>query len=186
LTTKTKRALKCNLEKTLHLDALEPLLSLSTTPPNILKYVVAQFAKILPHDVGARRMFVTSGGLQRIQEIASAFAGSGAGVPGTLGQQQAVEKGGAGLSGLTGTKMGEYIMTINGCYPEEIVRYYSPGYSATLLDKIDEYTRSQDYSGGGRQQSQQQHGSQQLLPPLPGQDAGQQQGQQALPQGITA
>ncbi|KAJ3199753.1 Sperm-associated antigen 6, partial [Entophlyctis luteolus] len=50
LKTKTKRALKCILEKTLHLDALEPLLQ-PGTPFNILKYVVAQFAKILPNDV---------------------------------------------------------------------------------------------------------------------------------------
>lgn len=128
LKTKTKRALKCILEKTLHLDALEPLLQPST-PANILKYVVAQFAKVLPHDVTARRAFVTSGGLQRVQEIAA-----------SLGQAQ---------GGLTGTKMAEYIRTINECYPEEIVRYYSPGYSATLLDKIDEYSKLQDYAAGG-------------------------------------
>lgn len=129
LKTKTKRALKCILEKTLHLDALEPLLQPST-PPNILKYVIAQFAKILPHDVAARRAFVTSGGLQRVQEIAA-----------SLSQAQA--------GGLSGSKMAEYIRTINECYPEEIVRYYSPGYSATLLDKIDEYSKLQEYSASG-------------------------------------
>ncbi len=36
--------------------------------------------------------------------------------------------------------MKDYILTINNCYPEEIVQYYSPGYSKTLLSKIDEYT----------------------------------------------
>ncbi|KAJ3386132.1 Sperm-associated antigen 6 [Entophlyctis sp. JEL0112] len=127
LKTKTKRALKCILEKTLHLDALEPLLQ-PGTPFNILKYVVAQFAKILPNDVAARRAFVTSGGLQRVQEIAAGIAaGSG---------------NNAGI--LNGTKLGEHIRQINECYPEEIVRYYSPGYSATLLDKIDEYSRIHD------------------------------------------
>ncbi|KAL2918231.1 Sperm-associated antigen 6 [Polyrhizophydium stewartii] len=135
LKTKTKRALKCILEKTLHLDALEPLLQQST-PPNILKYVVGQFAKILPHDVAARRAFVTCGGLQRLQDIASSYS--------SPTQQGA---GGVPTNGLTGTKMGEYIRTINECYPEEIVRYYSPGYSATLLEKIDEYSRMQDFSG---------------------------------------
>lgn len=114
LKTKTQRAVKCVLEKTLQLEALEPLLQ-STTPPNILKYVVAQFAKILPHDVGARRTFVTSGGLQRLQDIANSYKESNA---------------------LTGTKMGESIRAINECYPEEIVRYFSPGYSATLLEKV--------------------------------------------------
>ncbi|KAI8608081.1 armadillo-type protein [Chytriomyces sp. MP71] len=131
LKTKTKRALKCILEKTLYLDALEPLLQPST-PFNVLKYVVAQFAKILPNDVGARRAFVTSGGLQRVQEIAAGLnSPNGGGVNGVA----------AGANILNGTKMGEYIRTINECYPEEIVRYYSPGYSTTLLEKIDEYSR---------------------------------------------
>ncbi|KAJ3124862.1 Sperm-associated antigen 6, partial [Irineochytrium annulatum] len=138
LKTKTKRALKCILEKTLHLDALEPLLQ-QATPSNILKYVIGQFAKILPHDVAARRTFVTSGGLQRLQEIAASF---GAGV------NQIQQIGGSAVNvipnGLTGTKMGEYIRTINECYPEEIVRYYSPGYSATLLEKIDDFSRIQE------------------------------------------
>jgi len=26
---------------------------------------------------------------------------------------------------------------INSCYPEEIVKYYSPSYSQQLLDKLD-------------------------------------------------
>jgi hypothetical protein len=42
-----------------------------------------------------------------------------------------------------GSKLAEAIRTINECYPEEIVRYYSPGYSATLLAKIDDYATSQ-------------------------------------------
>ncbi|KAH9276645.1 hypothetical protein BASA83_000776 [Batrachochytrium salamandrivorans] len=132
LKTKTKRALKCILEKSLHLDALEPLLQLST-PPYILKYVVGQFAKILPHDVTTRRAFVTCGGLQRIQDIASTY------------RSAASPQGSSVPDGLIGTKMGEYIRLINECYPEEIVRYYSPGYSATLLEKIDDYGRTQDF-----------------------------------------
>lgn len=114
LKTKTQRAIKCVLEKTLQLEALEPLLQPST-PANILKYVVAQFAKILPHDISARRTFVTCGGLQRLQEIAASNNDTNA---------------------LTGTKLGESIRSINECYPEEIVRYFSPGYSATLLEKV--------------------------------------------------
>jgi hypothetical protein len=123
LKTKTKRALKCILEKTLNLEALEPLLQ-TQTPPNILKYVVGQFAKILPNDVTARRAFVTSGGLQRVQEIAASMNGAAGASP----------SGPANI--FNGTKMGEYIRVINECYPEEIVRYYSPGYSATLLEKV--------------------------------------------------
>ncbi|KAI9205807.1 armadillo-type protein [Polychytrium aggregatum] len=140
LKTKAKRALKCILEKTLHLEALDPLLK-QTTPANILKYVVGQFAKILPHDVAARRAFVTSGGLQRIQEIAASYGSGPQGqVLGTASNNQP--------NSLMGTKMGEYIRTINECYPEEIVRYYSPGYSATLLEKIDDYNPLQEYVSG--------------------------------------
>merc|ERR1711964_241884 len=67
LKTKAKRALKSVVQKCTHLPALEPLLQES--PPNILKYVVQQFAKVLPHDLQARRSFVQSGGLQKIQEV---------------------------------------------------------------------------------------------------------------------
>lgn len=55
-------------------------------------------------------------------------------VAGTSGVVQ--DKANAGSVQLT-----EYIRTINDCYPEEIVRYYSPGYSATLLDKIDSHNQ---------------------------------------------
>ncbi|KAF7268064.1 hypothetical protein GWI33_018762 [Rhynchophorus ferrugineus] len=34
----------------------------------------------------------------------------------------------------------EYINVINSCFPEEIVRFYSPGYPETLLDKVEEYS----------------------------------------------
>jgi hypothetical protein len=50
--------------------------------------------KVLPHDSKARRLFVTSGGLKKVQEIKAE--------PGSLLQ--------------------EYINSINNCYPEEIVR----------------------------------------------------------------
>merc|ERR1711975_101324 len=67
LQTKAKRALKSVIQKCTHLPALEPLLQES--PPNILKYVVQQFSKVLPNDLNARRSFVQSGGLQKIQEV---------------------------------------------------------------------------------------------------------------------
>jgi hypothetical protein len=109
LQQKCKKALKNILQKCVHLPALEPLLH--DAPPNILKHVVAQFSKVLPHDTNARRLFVTSGGLKKIQEIK-------------------LEEG---------SPLAEYINTINNCYPEEIVKYYSPGYSEQLLDRIDQY-----------------------------------------------
>ena len=43
------------------------------------------------------------------------------------------------LNETVGGKLEEYIHAINGCYPPEIVEYYSPNYSKVLLDKIDEF-----------------------------------------------
>ncbi|XP_034831081.1 sperm-associated antigen 6-like [Maniola hyperantus] len=103
-------ALKQSLQCCLHRPALEPLLH--AAPACILKYVLAQYAKILPNDARARRLFVTTGALKRVQEIDT--------VP--------------------GTSLKEYINIINSCFPEEIVRYYSPGYSDSLLDRVEAYT----------------------------------------------
>ncbi len=52
------------LQKCVYLPVLEPLLHEAS--PNILKHVVAQFSKVLPHDPKARRLFVTSGGLKKV------------------------------------------------------------------------------------------------------------------------
>lgn len=92
LQQKAKKALKNILQKCVYLPALEPLLH--DAPPNILKHVVAQFSKVLPHDAKARRLFVTSGGLKKLQEIKTE----------------------------EGSPLTEYINTINNCYPEEIVK----------------------------------------------------------------
>jgi len=110
LQTKAKRALKSVIQKCTHLPALEPLLQES--PPNILKYVVQQFAKVLPTDMQARRSFVQSGGLQKIQEVKAEV----------------------------GSKLHDYIDEINMLYPQEIVQYYSPNYQETLLKKMDDHT----------------------------------------------
>ena len=59
-----------------------------------LTLLCASLFKVLPHDSKARRLFVTSGGLKKVQEIKAE--------PGSLLQ--------------------EYINSINNCYPEEIVR----------------------------------------------------------------
>ncbi|XP_072234366.1 sperm-associated antigen 6 [Leuresthes tenuis] len=109
LQVKSKKALKSILQKCTHLPALEPLLY--DAPSNILKYVVCQFSKVLPHDSKARRLFVTSGGLKKVQEIEAE----------------------------PGSALQEYINAINSCFPEEIVRYYSPGYSEVLLERLENY-----------------------------------------------
>ena len=63
----SKKALKNILQKCVYLPALEPLLH--DAPPNILKHIVAQFSKVLPHDPKARKLFVTSGGLKKVNRF---------------------------------------------------------------------------------------------------------------------
>ncbi|XP_070709369.1 sperm-associated antigen 6 [Pempheris klunzingeri] len=112
LQAKSKKALKSILQKCTFLPALEPLLY--DVPSNILKHVVCQFSKVLPHDSKARRLFVTSGGLKKVQEIKAE----------------------------PGSSLQEHINAINSCFPEEIVRYYSPGYSEVLLQRLENYQPS--------------------------------------------
>jgi 3-methyladenine DNA glycosylase AlkD len=107
LQSKASRALRNVLQKCTYLPALQALLS--QAPPEILENVVGQFAKILPSDAKARKQFVTSGGLKKIQEIQAE----------------------------PGSELADAILTINECFPEEIVRYYSPGYSETLLERLE-------------------------------------------------
>lgn len=109
LRLKARRALKSVLDKCTDLQALQYLLH--EAPPEILKYTLHQYAKVLPHDLAARREFVTSGGLQKVQMIQPA----------------------------EGTKMKSYVDAINSCYPEDIVRFYQPGYAQALIDKIEQY-----------------------------------------------
>jgi len=78
-------------------------------------YIVHQFAKVLPNQPAARKSFVQSKGLEKIQEM----------------KQKNQDN----------SKLQEYIMTINSCYPAEIVQYYTPNYSETLLEKLDNYQR---------------------------------------------
>ncbi|XP_056639929.1 sperm-associated antigen 6-like [Diorhabda carinulata] len=107
---KCKNTLKLCLQKCLLVDALEPLLY--SAPSQILKYVLGQYSKLLPQDPKARRLFVTTGGLKKVQL----------------------------LDAKPGTTLFEYITVINSCFPEEIVRYYSPGYPESLLDKVEQYS----------------------------------------------
>ena len=44
------------------------------------------------------------------------------------------------LNDTVGGKLSEFIVQINNCYPPEVVEYYSPNYSKTLMQKIDEYS----------------------------------------------
>ena len=125
-------------------EALEPLLQLST-PPSIFKYVIAQFAKVLPNDVAARRSFVTTGALQRVQEFSYALKRAAASASAEAAAQQGPPPSATEAdpsSHDSGVKINESIKAVNDCFPEEIVKYYSPGYSSTLLEKIDGFGKT--------------------------------------------
>ncbi|KAJ3305680.1 Sperm-associated antigen 6 [Gonapodya sp. JEL0774] len=124
LPNKAHRALKAVLAKTTHLSYIDPLLGPSS-PRSVLKHVVVQLAKVLPNDVAARKEFVSGGGLGRLEMVKARLA-----------EEDGKEK-------WEGGKLAEAVRIVEECYPEEIVRYYSPDYSKTLLDRIEEYGRSQ-------------------------------------------
>lgn len=109
LKVKAQRALKSVLEKCTHLPALEPLLH--EAPAKIVKYVVHQFAKVLPTSPAAHRSFVVSRGLNKILEL------------------RLVDKD---------PKLQEYIATICSLYPPDIVAFCSPNYVETVLNRLEE------------------------------------------------
>ena len=79
---------KPSATKTTELKRLTTSVHLSDDPSSLLS------RQVLPHDPQARRQFVTSGCLRKVQEIQAE----------------------------PGTELREYINTINNCFPEEIVR----------------------------------------------------------------
>jgi len=108
LKKKCAAALKFVLSKCTHYPALEPLLN--DAPEKILRYVVAQFAKILPNTPAARTSFVKNQCLRRIQELKTDDR----------------------------SPLHEAIASINACFPPDVVQYYSPNYSEQLIKKIEE------------------------------------------------
>jgi len=108
LRTKCKRSLKAVVAKLTHLPALDALVHRSL-PESIMKMVLEQIGKVLAADPQSRSQFVHSGGLAAVQQMAEA----------------------------PGSTLREVVEIINSNYPEEIVKYYSPGYSQQLLQKLD-------------------------------------------------
>mgnify|MGYP004136855235 CR=1 FL=1 len=67
---------------------------------------------MLPNDSSGRSSFVSSGGLAKVLSLPTE----------------------------DGSETRESVDIISSCYPDEIVRFYSPGYSDTLMEKIDNYS----------------------------------------------
>ena len=65
----------------------------------------------MPNDPAAKKSFIQSGGLKKIQEIKAE----------------------------PGSKLREYMDEINSHYPADIVNYYSPDYAGNLLKRLEEY-----------------------------------------------
>jgi len=118
LKKKAQTALKLVLQKCTHTPSLEPLLE--NTPDKILRYVVIQFSKVLPNSAGARKSFVQSDSLRKIQVM------------------KADEKK---------NKLHEPIAAINSCFNPEIILFYSPNYPKELLKKLEAEEATQ---GGGQ------------------------------------
>ena len=109
LRMKAKRALKTVLARCTDGGALAPLLKDANA--KIQKYVLAQYAAILPKDAAARKAFLQTGLLQRVQEIKQMASG----------------------------KLLESIERINSAFPAEAVRFSDPAYAEQLLRQIDEH-----------------------------------------------
>ena len=109
---KCKAALKAIISKCVFLPALEPLLLMPTTPAEILKYLVEQYAKVLPTDLEGKKEFVSCGGLMRLQELDAAAP--------------------------EGSRLKKAIQDVNQCYPPEVVQFYKPGHKLELMQKIEE------------------------------------------------
>jgi hypothetical protein len=71
-------------------------------------YVVRQLCKVLANNAAGRKAFVMSGGLQKLQVLRD-----------------------------SDDKLAADVAVINDLYPADIVNYYSPSYSQTLLSKIE-------------------------------------------------
>lgn len=77
------------------MSALEPLLH--TAPIDILEVILQQIGKVLPNDVSARRIFQTTGGLKKVQE----------------------------MLGNANDTLNELVTIINSCYSKEIINFYA-------------------------------------------------------------
>ncbi|OWA53469.1 Sperm-associated antigen 6 [Hypsibius exemplaris] len=109
LRNKSRKTLKSIIDKCIYLPTLDMLLEQG--PPGIKDAVILQYCKILPHDAKSRRAFVVNGGLKYIQQLD-------------------VDRG---------TPLWDAIEAVNACYPPDIVKYFSPGYTEQLLEKVDRF-----------------------------------------------
>ena len=154
LKNKSQRALKAVLSKCTHLIALQPLLinhkSENDLNCKILKYIIQQFAKVLPNDNNTKKSFVQSGALQKIQKLKYLYEQQTKKQQDNEQQQNNDDNNNnddnddddeqdKNQENVNYSDILQYINTINSCFPPELVQYYSPNYSQQLLKKLDEF-----------------------------------------------
>jgi hypothetical protein len=108
LKDKAKKALKKIIDMCCHLTALEPLIHLA--PEKILKHILNQYIKNLDNNPTEKKLFVQNSGLKKLQELRSKVT----------------------------EPLREKIDQINDKYPSDIIKFYSPDYAASLINKIGE------------------------------------------------
>ncbi|GAW81075.1 PF16 protein [Plasmodium gonderi] len=113
LKKKIKFSLKIMIQKVTDLEALEPVFIKSSI--KLAKYCIYQFSKILPKNPTYKKSFIKSGCLKYLQEIKNSDEAK---------------------------KIEMEINTINKSFPEDIINYYTPGYSETLIKKIDQVDKN--------------------------------------------
>jgi hypothetical protein len=127
LREKAKASLKSLIRKCGGLETIDALVS-AETPGPILRHVLSEFAERLGKDVAAKRAFVTSGGLMRLQgvlrahekDVAAAAKGDIAGGAAVATSSAAIGEARPLLDerGLRDAKK------INSVFPPDVVSYY--------------------------------------------------------------
>ena len=103
---KALRAIKAVVEVCVEVGALEVVLGCADVKVN--RYVARQLCKVLVNNAAARKAFVVSGGLQKLQMLRE-----------------------------EDDKVAADVDTIHQMYPQDIVQYYTPNYAQTLINKIE-------------------------------------------------
>ncbi|SCO67406.1 PF16 protein, putative [Plasmodium vivax] len=113
LKKKVKLSFKGVIQKVTDLESLEPVFLKATA--KLAKYCICQFAKIIPKSPAHKKAFIKSGCLKRLQEMKNSEEAK---------------------------KVEMEINAINKSFPEDVVNYYTPGYSETLIKRIDQAGKS--------------------------------------------
>jgi 3-methyladenine DNA glycosylase AlkD len=111
LKVKTKRALKCVIEKCTSLRVIEPLIAPAPRP--IQKYLIAQTVKLLRKSARDLTAFIKSGAFRAVQCIEAP----------------------------SGTPLRQNIEKINSLFSEETRQYYRPQHQAEIIQQIQDSVR---------------------------------------------